>query len=62
MEAAKEKNRPALVVTEAHTDAISGTDVTEDVPEAALRRDDALGQLLSAVFTLPAPPMPAFPS
>ena len=61
-EAAKERNRPALVITEARADAISGTDVTEDVPEAALRRDDALGQLLSAVFTLPAPPMPAFPS
>ena len=60
-EAAKEKNRPALVVTEARIDAISGMDATEDVPEAALRRDDALGKLFSAVFTLPAPPMPVFP-
>ena len=62
VEAAKEKSRPALVITEARTDAISGADVIEDVPEAALRRDDALGQLLSAVFNMPAPPMPAFPS
>ncbi len=61
-EAAKEKNRPALVVTEARADAISGMDATEDIPESALRRDDALGKLFSAVFTLPAPPMPAFPS
>ena len=58
-EAAKETNRPALVITEAHTDALSAT---EHVPADALRRDDALGRLFSAVFTLPAPPMPAFPS
>ena len=61
-EAAKEKNSPALVITEARADALSGTDATERVSEDALRRDDALGKLFSAVFTLPAPPMPAFPS
>ncbi len=60
-EAAKEKNKPALVITEARADALSGMAATEDVPEAELRRDDALGKLFSAVFTLPAPPMPVFP-
>ncbi len=60
-EAAKEKNSPSLVITEARTDAISGMGATEDIPESALRRDDALGKLFSAVFTLPAPPMPLFP-
>ena len=61
VEAAKEKNKPALVVTEARADALSGMTATEDVPETSLRRDDALGKLFSAVFTLPAPPMPVFP-
>lgn len=48
--------RPGLVVNDARTDAI------EAVPDAALRRDDALGQLFAAAFNLPAPPMPAFPA
>ena len=61
-EAAKGPDRPTLVVTEARADAISGLDATEEIPDAALRRDDALGRLLSSVFTLPAPPMPSFPS
>ena len=60
VEAAKEKSRPALVITETRADALSGTDATERVPEDALRRDDALGKLFAA-FNLPAPPMPAFP-
>ena len=61
-EAAKEKSKPALVITEARADSVSGLDATEEIPDAELRRDDALGKLFSAVFTLPAPPMPAFPS
>ena len=61
-EAAKEKTRPALVITEARADSISGLEAAEEIPAAALRRDDALGRLLTSVFTLPAPPMPAFPS
>ena len=60
-EAAKEKDKPALVVTEARADALADTGATERVSEDALRRDDALGKLFSAVFTLPAPPMPVFP-
>ena len=52
---AKGTGRPALTVTEAR---ISGD---EAVPESALRRDDALGRLFTAAFSLPPPPMPAFP-
>ena len=61
-EAMKKTDRPALVITEARADSISGLDTAEEIPDAALRRDDALGRLIASVFTLPAPPMPAFPS
>lgn len=55
---AKETGRPALTVTEAR---VSGDEAVEAVPESALRRDDALGRLFTAAFSLPPPPMPAFP-
>ena len=47
-----------LTVTEAR---VSDLDATEAVPDSALRRDDPLGRLVSAVFSFAAPPMPAFP-
>ena len=50
--------RPALTVSEAR---VSGDEAVEAVPESALRRDDALGRLFTAAFSLPPPPMPAFP-
>ena len=56
--AAKEAGRAALTVTAAR---VAGDEAVEAVPESALRRDDALGRLFSAAFTLPPPPMPAFP-
>ncbi|MBQ9726169.1 MAG: hypothetical protein IJV65_01525 [Kiritimatiellae bacterium] len=55
--APRASGKPALVVTDARTDAL---DAAGEVPESALRRDDALGRLFSAAFALPAPPMPAF--
>ena len=55
---AQEAGRPALTVSEAR---VSGAEALETVPESALRRDDALGRLFSAAFSLPPPPMPAFP-
>lgn len=55
---AKEAGRAALTVTAAR---VAGDEAVEAVPESALRRDDALGRLFSAAFTLPPPPMPAFP-
>lgn len=33
---------------------------TMQVPESALRRDDALGKLVNEAFSLPPPPMPNF--
>lgn len=53
--AAKDAQRPALVVSDIRTDA------AEAIPDSELRRDDGLGKLFSAAFNLPAPPMPAFP-
>jgi len=32
-----------------------------EIPDAALSRDDTLGQLVQSAFNLPPPPMPAFP-
>ena len=54
----KGPDRPALTVTAAR---VAGGEAVESVPESALRRDDALGRLFSAAFSLPPPPMPAFP-
>jgi len=39
---------------------IGEIDRAADVPESELRRDDALGALVSRAFNLPAPPAPAF--
>lgn len=61
-EAAKSQSKPALVITEARPNILSGPDTAEDVPESALRRDDSLGKLFTTAFNLPAPPMPTFPS
>jgi hypothetical protein len=40
--------------------SIASGEPVDTVPDAALRRDDALGKLVSAAFCLPAPPMPDF--
>ena len=50
--------RPALSIT--HAQVSSEDAVGLHVPESALRRDDELGNLVNAAFTLPAPPMPKF--
>ena len=42
------------------TAAVAPMEGIEEVPEAALTRDDALGQHVRAAFNLPAPPMPLF--
>ena len=56
---AKEAASPALTVTEAR---VADAGALEAVPDSALRRDDTLGRLFSAAFSLPAPPMPVFPA
>ena len=40
--------------------ALASAEPTADVPDAALRRDDNLGNLINTVFDLPPPPMPDF--
>lgn len=44
----------------ARATGLASAEPVADVPEAALSRDDELGKLVNAAFSLPAPPMPAF--
>lgn len=41
-------------------DAIRDSEPVSEVPDSALSRDDELGNLVNAAFSLPAPPMPNF--
>lgn len=51
---------PGLTITQA---TASPEDVSAaSIPDSALTRDDDLGLLISSAFTLPAPPMPNFPT
>lgn len=40
--------------------SVDGESVEGDIPDSALRRDDALGKLFDRVFSYPAPEMPNF--
>lgn len=51
------ESAPALTISETR---VSDLDATEAIPDSVLVRDDDLGKLFSAAFTLPAPPMPEF--
>lgn len=48
-----------LRITQRSADIVSAEPLA-DVPESALRRDDALGNLVSFAFNLPPPAMPVF--
>lgn len=52
--------RNSWPVNNLNVTSVNGESVEIDVPEEALRRDDALGKLFDQVFTLPAPVMPNF--
>lgn len=39
---------------------VKDSEPVQEVPESALTRDDELGKLVSAAFSLQAPPMPSF--
>ena len=52
--------RNSWPVNNLNVTSVNGESVEGDVPEEALRRDDALGKLFDRVFTLPAPVMPNF--
>ena len=47
-------------IQSAELDPLRGSEPVTEVPDAELRRDDALGRLVSSVFNLPPPPMPEF--
>ena len=50
--------RAPLTITQS---AVSPEDISAAaIPESALTRDDALGQLVASAFSLPPPPMPNF--
>ena len=58
-QAAQTPSTPSLTIARAPT---SPEDIAAaTIPDSALTRDDDLGLLVSSAFTLPAPPMPAFP-
>jgi len=53
--------RDVLTVTHAKSpDGIASAEPTADVPDDALVRNDALGNLVNSAFSLPPPPMPTF--
>ena len=41
-------------------EALASAEPTVDVPDSALSRDDDIGRLVNAAFSLPPPPMPDF--
>jgi hypothetical protein len=51
--------REAVTFTNAPSGLVSSEPVA-DIPDAALLRDDALGNVVNSAFNLPPPPMPAF--
>lgn len=48
-----------LEITSGASGIVSAEPVA-DVPDEALKRDDALGKLVNSAFCFPAPPMPNF--
>jgi len=54
-----QKSKP-LNIQSTTVDALHNSEPVAEVPDAALSRDDALGNLVKAAFNLPPPPMPAF--
>lgn len=40
-------------------DVLKGSEPVSEVPEGAIRRDDALGNLVNSAFNLAPPPMPS---
>ena len=50
--------RPVLSISNAPVPEDDGMDI--NVPDAALTRNDEIGNLISSAFNLPAPPMPKF--
>ncbi len=54
--------KASLTVTSSGKPVLDAASGIGDVPESALRRDDALGRLVSAAFAFPPPAMPGLPA
>ena len=54
-------SRGAVTFTNVKATELAASEPVTDVPDSALKRDDALGRLVNAAFGFLAPPMPAFP-
>ena len=57
---ARREVKDAVTFAQARPAGLASSEPVGEVPDTALQRDDALGKLVSAVFNLPPPPMPAF--
>ena len=57
---AKRETQDKVIFTRAQPIGIASSEPVSDVPDEALSRDDALGKLVNAAFSLPPPSMPAF--
>ena len=51
---------PQLTITEQTAGLPSAEPSIAEIPDAALTRDDPLGELMKTAFNLPPPPMPNF--
>ncbi len=52
------ENKPLLSITNLSVNEESS--IGSDIPEAALSRNDKLGELINSSFNYPPPPMPKF--
>ena len=57
---ARRKTQDAVTFAQSQPVGLASSEPVAAVPDTALLRDDALGRIVSAAFSLPPPPMPAF--
>lgn len=57
---ARHETQDAVAFAQPQPVGLASSEPVAEVPDTALQRDDALGKFVSAVFSLPPPPMPAF--
>ena len=57
---ARREAQGAVTFAQPQPAGLASSEPVAEIPDSALQRDDALGKLVSAAFSLPPPPMPAF--
>ena len=57
---ARRETQDAVTFAQPQPVGLASSEPVAEVPDTALLRDDALGKFVSAAFSLPPPPMPAF--